>query len=109
MIANFTLAREVCAAWTGGGEAARYFEHLLPRANPLDFAENQMQEWTMPLSDEQDQLEHDLRVKQMETNIKQMEANIAKIQRDARIEFVKIAISILAVVVAAFAAGHYTK
>ena len=63
----------------------------------------------MPLSDEQDQLEHDLRVKQMETNIKQMEANIAKIQRDARIEFVKIAVSIFAALVAAFAAGHYTK
>ena len=71
----------------------------------------------MPLSDEQGQLEHGLRVKQMETyakpevcaNIKQMEANIAEIQRDAVIEFVKIAVSVVAVVVAAFAAGHYTK
>ncbi len=63
----------------------------------------------MPLSDEQELLEHELRVRQMETNIKQMEANIAKIQRDARIEFIKIAVSIFAALVAAFAAGHFIK
>lgn len=70
----------------------------------------------MPLSGEQELLEHELRVQQMETNmrqmdinIKQMEANIAKIQRDARIESVKIAVSILGLAAAAFAAGHFTK
>lgn len=63
----------------------------------------------MPLSDEQEQLEHNLRVKEMETNIKQMEANIAKIQRDTKIEFFKILVSLVAALAAAFTAGHFIK
>ena len=71
----------------------------------------------MPLSDEQDQLEHQLRVKQMETyakpkvcaDIRQMEANIEKMRKDMRNETSKIAVSVFAALVAAFAAGHFIK
>ena len=63
----------------------------------------------MPLSDEQEQLEYELRVKQMETSIKQMEADIARVQSDTKIEFVKIAVPIVAIVAAAFAAGYFTR
>lgn len=45
----------------------------------------------------------------METNTKQMEANIAKIHRDATIGLVKTVIAVLALLVAAFAAGYYTR
>jgi len=45
--------------------------------------------------------------RQMKTNIEQLEDNVAKIQRDIRNDTIKIVVSILALVAAAFAAGYY--
>ncbi len=56
----------------------------------------------MPLTDEQEQREHELRVEQMAVNIEKM-------RRDMRNETIKIVVSIVAALVAAFAAGHFIK
>ena len=56
----------------------------------------------MPLSDEQEQREHELRVDQMTVNIEKM-------RKDMRNETIKVTISIAALVVAALAAGHFIK
>lgn len=66
----------------------------------------------MPLSDEQQQLEHELRVKEMETNIKQMEANmtqmeknILKMQKDMNYETRKFVLQIIATIAVSVGAG----
>jgi uncharacterized membrane protein YoaK (UPF0700 family) len=66
----------------------------------------------MPLTDDQEQLEHELRVRQMTTNIEQMNANIEKMRHDIRLsekqlarQTVALVVTAMGVVVGAFAAG----
>ena len=54
----------------------------------------------MPLTQEQEDREHELRVDQMTVNIEKM-------RKDMRNETWKIAVSVAALVVAALAAGHF--
>ncbi len=59
----------------------------------------------MPLTPDQEQLEHDLRIRQMSTNIEQMNQNIDKMRADMRADARRIAWQTFSALTAAFAAG----
>ena len=58
----------------------------------------------MPLTADQEELEHELRVRQM-VNLEQMDTNIEKMRKDIRMESRKVALQTVGTLMAAFAAG----